>query len=78
MSNGSFPRSGADLSDGHQRQFRDALIFESHVRDDRDVFVTNDERAFIRDGRRQRLETRFNTRIMTSAEFLHACETGGL
>jgi hypothetical protein len=78
VSNGSFPSSRADLSDGQRRQFRDALIFESHVRDDRDVFVTNDERAFIRNGRRQRLEATFNTRIMTSAEFLQACETGGL
>jgi len=78
VSNGSFPSSRADLSDGQRRQFRDALIFEGHVRNGRDVFVTNDERAFIRDGRRQRLETTFSTRIMTSAEFLQACEIGGV
>ena len=78
VSNGSFPSSRADLSDGQRRQFRDALILEGHVRDGRDVFVTNDQRAFILDGRRHRLETTFNTRIMTSAEFLQACETGGV
>ncbi len=36
VSNGSFPSSRADLSDGQRRQFRDALIFESHVRDHRE------------------------------------------
>lgn len=78
ISNGSFPRSRTGLSDGHRRQLRDALIFEAHVRDHRDVFVTNDERAFVRDGRREKLEKRFGTRIMTSAEILGACKMGRL
>lgn len=76
VSNGSFPSSRANLSDGQRRQLRDALILEAHVRDSRDVFVTNDERAFIRDGRRQELEARFNTRILTRAEFVEACKNG--
>jgi hypothetical protein len=78
VSCGSFPSSRANLSDGQRRQLRDALIFEAHVRDARDVFVTNDERAFIRDGRRQELEARFDTRILTGAEFVKACNNGTL
>jgi hypothetical protein len=67
----SFPRPGlrGSLTDGQRRQLRDAMIFCAHVRAGRHIFVTNDERGFVRDGRRQQLEQTFATRIMTRGEF---------
>lgn len=72
ISNGSFPRAGKrdSLPRGQRKQLRDAMILEAHARDGRDVLVSNDERAFIRDGRRGRLEALCSTRIMTVEEFL--------
>lgn len=74
ISNKSFPASGkrSQLSDGQRRQLRDAMIFEAHVRDRRDIFVSNDVKAFGRAGEQRRadLEKRFETRIMTLNEFL--------
>jgi hypothetical protein len=35
--------------------------------------VTNDYRAFINDGRREKLQEQFNTRIMTRDEFAGLC-----
>ena len=75
ISNGSFPKVGQrdNLTPGQRRQLRDAMILLAHIREGRDIFVTNDTRGFIRDGRRERIEERFNTKIMTSAEFLKRC-----
>jgi hypothetical protein len=72
ISAGSFPPKGSrdNLSSGQRRQLRDAMIFCSHVRDGRDVFVTCDEKGFIKDGRRERLQAAFSTRILTPSEFL--------
>jgi len=72
LSNGSFPRSGLrdKLSDGERRQLRDAMIFAAHVRQSHDVFVSDDERAFVRDGRQEKLEEISNSKIMTSVEFI--------
>lgn len=69
ISNGSFPRFRNDLTDGQRRQLRDAMIFEAHVREARDIFVSNDDRAFVRDGRREQLEAKFNTKIIGRDEF---------
>jgi hypothetical protein len=82
ISNGSFPPSGqrSNLSDAQKRQLRDTMILSAHIRDGRDVFVTNDERGFIRNGRRERIEQEFRTRIMTSEDFLEFCnykQSGG-
>ena len=49
-------------------QLSDARILEAHVRDGRDVFVTDDEKDFIHDGRRERLEAELRTRILTRVE----------
>jgi hypothetical protein len=49
------------------------MIFQAHVREQRDIFVTKDTHAFIRDGRREKLEQQFNTRVMTPEEFLSFC-----
>jgi hypothetical protein len=68
-SNGSFPRHRDSLADGERRHLRDVMTFEAHIREARDIFVTSDLKAFIRGGRRERLEASFNTRIMLPEEF---------
>ena len=68
--NGSFPKDRSNLPPGQLNQFRDALILYAHVREGRDIFVTDDERAFVKADRRLLLETEFGTRIMTKREFL--------
>jgi hypothetical protein len=75
ISKGSFPKNREMLSAGERRQLCDAMIFEAHVRNCRDIFVTCDERAFVRDGRRQVLEEQFKTRILTRAEFTDFLKT---
>ncbi len=44
ISNGSFPSgpNRSNLSDGQKRQLRDAMILSTHIRESRDIFVTND------------------------------------
>ncbi len=74
ISNESFPSNGRELSKGEHHQLRDAMIFEAHVREGRDIFVTNDMRAFIKAGRRERLQERFDTRIMIREKFLALCD----
>jgi hypothetical protein len=71
ISNGSFSKPGQrdDLSKGERRQLRDAMIREAHAREGRDVLVSDDARAYIRDGRRERLEQLCETRVMTLEEF---------
>jgi len=69
ISSGSYPKMGNNLSEGFRRQLRDAMIFQAHLREDRDVFVTNDEHDFIRDGRREKLQNKFDTKILTKDEF---------
>ena len=72
VADGSFPPPSqrASLTDGQRRQLRDAMIFCAHVRAGRHIFVTNDEKGFVRGGRRAQFEGVFATRIMTCAEFL--------
>lgn len=73
ISFGSFPKDRQNLSEGQHRQLRDAMIFQAHVRGRRDIFVTNDRRGFINDGRREKLQKLFNTQIMTPNEFIGFC-----
>lgn len=73
ISNGSFPNDRGNLSTGQRRQLRDAMILQSHIREGRDIFVTNDGRAFRRPGPGQRLCERFGVQIMTSEEFVEFC-----
>ena len=75
ISGGTFPRDHSNLTSGHRRQLRDAMILEAHLRDRRDVFVTEDRRAFILQGRREQLQSRFGTRIMTKSEFSAYCSS---
>ena len=71
LSNGSFPPLGArdSLSKGQKHSLRDAMILFTHVREGRDVLVTNDVKGFISHGRREMIESEFNTRIVSSKEF---------
>lgn len=69
ISNGSFPKSREQLTSGQRHQLRDAMILEAHVREKRDIFVSNDKRAFFRHGRREKLEAKLGTRIMLLTEF---------
>lgn len=78
ISSGAFPQSRADLSDGQVHQFRDALILEAHIREGRDIFVTDDARAFVRHGKREELGASLGVRILKREEFLHDCSAGTL
>ena len=73
ISGGTFPRDRSNLTSGHRRQLRDAMILEAHLRTRRDIFVTADRRAFISQGRREQLQSRFGTSIMTRSEFAAYC-----
>ena len=70
ISNRSFPSSGArrNLSAGQRRQFRDAMMLSLHAQHQRDVFISADEKAFVKDGRRDRLERMLSTKIVTPKE----------
>ena len=76
ISCGSFPRGEKrkNLTEGQRRQVRDAMIFCTHAREKRDIFVTNDQKGFINDGRREFLEQRFGTTIRTAEEFFSICD----
>ena len=78
ISSGGFPRSRSNLSEGEIHQFRDALILEAHIRERRDIFVTDDRRAFVRSGKRDELSAKFGVRIMERGEFLSECWAGTL
>ena len=69
---GSFPKSGKRdaLRRGQRNQLRDAMILCTHVREGRDLFITDDKKAFVTAGRREAFEGAFNVRILTSAECL--------
>ncbi len=80
ISAGSFPQIGSrdELSHGERHQLRDAMIFEAHVRARRHVLVTEDAKGFIRDGRRERLETLGQTWIRLPSELESAAAAGEL
>jgi len=68
ISNGSFPRNRDRLQRGQRHQLRDAMILEAHAAAGRDVFVTADAKAFIKNGRRAQLQALLQTRILTPTE----------
>ena len=75
ISNGAFPPPGKreNLSPGKRRQLRDAQILATHAAAQREIFVTDDQRGFILHGRRQQLEGRLRTKILTGPEFRRLC-----
>ncbi|MBW8038631.1 MAG: hypothetical protein FVQ85_01380 [Planctomycetes bacterium] len=72
ISNKSFPVPGKrdNLSKGQRKQLRDAMVLLAHTRNKRDIFVSNDETAFIRYGRREQLEKMFKIKIMNENDFI--------
>jgi hypothetical protein len=78
IGHGSFPIEGKreNFSHGQRNQLRDAMILTAHVRSGRDIFVTNEKRAFVgKDGsRRQELEYICTTKIMNIYEFSQYCD----
>lgn len=52
ITNGSFPKPDGpgNLSDVQRRQMRDAMIFCTHLREGRDIFVTDDVKSFGTEG----------------------------
>jgi len=58
ISNGSFPPPGHrdNLTLGHRRTMRDAMIFSAHTRERRVLFITKDARGFVKHGRREQLQ----------------------
>lgn len=77
--NGSFPVIGkrGKLSKTEKHQLRDAMILNTHVREGRDIFVSDDIKAIGRTGTKTRtsLEELCDTKIMTSLEFIGYCES---
>ncbi len=73
ISSGSFPKPDRRyaLTEGQKQQLRDAMILEAHIREQRDVFVSNDQHAFMNNERRDKLEKASGTRIMTHREFIN-------
>jgi len=67
--NGKFAVDVDTATRGELHQLRDALILEAHAAARREVFVTDDQKAFLKHGRRERLEALLTTRILTTAEF---------
>jgi len=79
ITNGSFPsrENRSTLTQGQRNQLRDAMIFCTHVREGRDIFVTNDVKALGSEGSEQRLRVNTvapKTKIMTLPEFERYCE----
>lgn len=79
VSNSSFPRPNMrqKLIRGQLHQMRDVLILLSHVREGRDILVTNEKKAFVgKDGLlRTKLEDICSTRIMNVDDFISYCKS---
>lgn len=74
ISNNTFPASGKrySLTRGQRRQLRDAMILTAHLREKRDILVTNDIKGFIgvKGDKRDQIESKYKTKIMTKEEFI--------
>lgn len=75
ISNGGFPKrtERENLTAPQRCQLRDAMILAAHVREKRDIFVTNDKKGFIDNGRRETIKKDFGTKILTQSEFIEYC-----
>ncbi len=73
FSSGGFPPLGSPLrealSEGNHHHLLDAMILEAHVREGRDVLVTENTTEFITGDRREVLQQLCRTKILTVAEF---------
>lgn len=73
ISSGGHPKDRTNLTPAQQNQRRDALILQSHIRSGKRIFISNDERGFVRHGKRELLEEAFPIKIFTRAEFVVHC-----
>lgn len=76
ISSGGFPKIGNrdNLTIGQKHLLRDAMILETHIREGRNILVSNDKKAYIgHEEKRKILENKFNTKIMTLEEFEKYC-----
>jgi len=75
ISSGSFPKPGnrSNLKDGERRQLRDAMILTAHIREGRDIFVTDDIKGFIGKNNeiRNKTEQLFKIKVVTKKEFIN-------
>ena len=71
ISNGSFPKPGRrdNLKPSERRQLRDAIILCTHRRDGRDILLTNDRKAFINGGRREKILNNLGVQVLSLDEF---------
>lgn len=80
ITSGSFPKKGQrnNLTPSQRRQMRDAMIFCTHLREQRDIFVTDDKTAFGVEGsaQRDRMTALGRTKVMTLSEFEAFCRGG--
>jgi hypothetical protein len=78
ISNGSFPKRGQrhQLNQKQRHQLRDAMVLVAHVRESRDILVSDDQKAFGKPGSglRQQLECTCQTRIMNHEQFIALCD----
>lgn len=76
--NGSFPASGKrnNLTETQKHQLRDAMTLEAHVREGRDIFVSDDTKAIGKPGSelRSKLQAMCQTKLMTKVEFIEYCK----
>lgn len=74
IGDGSFPKIGSRnlLSKGQRNQLRDAMILETHIREKRDILISDDKKAYIGgdESKRKKLEQRFGVKVITSEEFI--------
>jgi len=77
-SGGSFPKpqSRSDLNEGLRHMMRDAMILVAHTREERDILVSNDVKAFGKPASKLRksIEALCRPRIMTVDEFCSFCK----
>jgi hypothetical protein len=73
ISSGGHPKDRENLTPAQQNQRRDALILQAHIRSGKRVFVSNDERGFVRHGKRELLEEAFPIKIYNRIEFAAHC-----
>ena len=73
ITSGSHPKDRRNLTPKQLNHRRDALILQSHIRAGRRIFVSNDERGFVKHCRRELLESLFSIKIYKRTEFTEHC-----
>lgn len=74
ISSGGYPKDRENVTPKQKNQRRDALILQAHIRSGKTIFISNDERGFVKHGKREKLETMFDVTIFTRLEFIAHCK----